>query len=298
MAIGQFSELKTAIANWLERGDLTSRIPEFVQLAEDRIGRELRVRAMEASINIVLKKVTSVTASEVGGSANTITFTPATAATSYTVGDNYSFTAEANNTSAVTINVSSLGAKNVKKGDASDALVADDIVNGQPVSVYYDGTNLRLTDSAGAVPLPARFLGLRRAYIDAENAEKIKYYSPEDFFTRRFTDQTARPKAFTIEGDNIVFAPLSDAGYTVRMLYWKKFAALSADGDTNWLFSNARGLLLYGALLEASPYLEDDARTLTWAAMYDDLMEKTHKADHLDRFPPGGLAVRTDVIGP
>jgi hypothetical protein len=90
MAIGQFSELKTAIANWLERGDLTSRIPEFVQLAEDRIGRELRVRAMEASTNIVLKKVTSVTASEVGGSANAITFTPATAASSYTVGDNYS----------------------------------------------------------------------------------------------------------------------------------------------------------------------------------------------------------------
>lgn len=47
MAINNYSTLQTAVANWLDRSDLTSRIPEFITLAESRIARKLRVRAME-----------------------------------------------------------------------------------------------------------------------------------------------------------------------------------------------------------------------------------------------------------
>ena len=46
MAIGTFAQLKTATANWLDRSDLTDRIPEFIALAEARF-RELRIREME-----------------------------------------------------------------------------------------------------------------------------------------------------------------------------------------------------------------------------------------------------------
>lgn len=42
MAITTFTELSAACANWLERGDLTARIPEFIALAEARFRRELR----------------------------------------------------------------------------------------------------------------------------------------------------------------------------------------------------------------------------------------------------------------
>ena len=48
MAIGTFAELKTATANWLDRSDLTSRIPKFITLAEARFNRVLRIRDMEA----------------------------------------------------------------------------------------------------------------------------------------------------------------------------------------------------------------------------------------------------------
>ena len=47
MAIGTFAELKTAAANWLDRSDLTDRIPEFITLAEARFNRVLRIRDME-----------------------------------------------------------------------------------------------------------------------------------------------------------------------------------------------------------------------------------------------------------
>jgi len=42
MAITTYSELKTSIANWLNRDDLTSVIPDFISLAEARIARDLR----------------------------------------------------------------------------------------------------------------------------------------------------------------------------------------------------------------------------------------------------------------
>ena len=60
MAIGTYSELQTAVANWLDRDDLTARIPEFIALAEARFNRILRLRSMEAKY----------TANTVGGQRN------------------------------------------------------------------------------------------------------------------------------------------------------------------------------------------------------------------------------------
>ena len=60
MAISNYTELKTAVANWLDRDDLTDRIPEFIALAEARFNRVLRLRSME----------TKETASTVAGQRN------------------------------------------------------------------------------------------------------------------------------------------------------------------------------------------------------------------------------------
>ena len=47
MALDTFANLKTSIANYLNRDDLTSYIPDFISLAEARNGRDLRLRIME-----------------------------------------------------------------------------------------------------------------------------------------------------------------------------------------------------------------------------------------------------------
>jgi hypothetical protein len=47
MGLASFSDFKTSVANWLDRTDLTSKIPDFITLAEVRIGRDLRVKEME-----------------------------------------------------------------------------------------------------------------------------------------------------------------------------------------------------------------------------------------------------------
>lgn len=42
MAITNYTELQTAVGNWLNRSDLTARIPEFIALAEPGFRRKLR----------------------------------------------------------------------------------------------------------------------------------------------------------------------------------------------------------------------------------------------------------------
>ena len=54
MAISTYAELQTAAANWLDRADLTSRIPEFITIAESRVNRKLRCREQEAEANITV----------------------------------------------------------------------------------------------------------------------------------------------------------------------------------------------------------------------------------------------------
>jgi len=51
MSITTYSELKTAVANWLNRSDLTTYIPDLVMLGEKRIYRDLRIRAMETALS-------------------------------------------------------------------------------------------------------------------------------------------------------------------------------------------------------------------------------------------------------
>lgn len=54
MSITNYTDLKATIASYLARSDLTTQIPDFIQLAETRLRRELRIRQM-------LKVVTTAT---------------------------------------------------------------------------------------------------------------------------------------------------------------------------------------------------------------------------------------------
>lgn len=60
MAISTKAELHTAVANWLNRSDLTARIPEFIDLAEASFNRNLRTRDM------LTRTTTTATAQYIG----------------------------------------------------------------------------------------------------------------------------------------------------------------------------------------------------------------------------------------
>lgn len=46
MALSTYTELKSSVADWLNRTDLTNAIPDFIALAEAQIERTLRTRQM------------------------------------------------------------------------------------------------------------------------------------------------------------------------------------------------------------------------------------------------------------
>lgn len=54
MAISTFAELKTAISNWTDRSDLSSRLAEFIALFEAQVNRRLMVRPQTTSSTITM----------------------------------------------------------------------------------------------------------------------------------------------------------------------------------------------------------------------------------------------------
>lgn len=54
MALETYDELKAEIADWLNRTDLTVRIPSFIRLAEAQMNRRLDCRQMEQTITLSL----------------------------------------------------------------------------------------------------------------------------------------------------------------------------------------------------------------------------------------------------
>ena len=52
MALSNFTELKSSIANWIHRNDLSAVIPDFITLAESRMSLELDVDQLQKTATI------------------------------------------------------------------------------------------------------------------------------------------------------------------------------------------------------------------------------------------------------
>ena len=49
---------------------------------------------------------------------------------------------------------------------------------------------------------------------------------------------------------------------------YKDFNPLSSSNANNWILTGYPDVYLYGALMEASPYLSEDGRVQVWAQLY------------------------------
>ena len=201
MSISTYAELQTAIGNWLDRSDLTSRIPEFISIAESHIAQDVRIRDM-------VKRVTSSTSSQ-----------------------------------------------------------------------YTD--------------LPTDLLEIDNIQINSTDKLVLDYLTPEQIDERKMGSSTGTPKVYTIIGTQFQLAPAPDTTYTVEIAYYAKYAAFSADADTNNLLSNHPEIYLYGALMAAEPFLGIDQRVQTWAAMYQKAVNGVNEADQRGQVPKTGIRMRS-----
>jgi hypothetical protein len=211
MALGTFTELKDALADWLDRSDLTDRIPDFITLAEARLNRDVRIRPME-----------------VRSSMET------------TAGQRY-------------------------------------------------------------FNLPGGYLQMRNMQINSNPITPLEYITPEMLDRLYGSDTTGKPKAYTLIGDEIQLAPIPDSDYTVEMAFYEKFTPLgdgtSGTVTSNWLTTNAPDVLLYGALLEAEPFIKNDERIALWLNAYNGAVKKIQDADARDRHSGSAMRIRNIYSG-
>jgi hypothetical protein len=189
MALATYSDLKTTVANYLARSDLSSQIPDFIRLAEIRLRRQLRIREM--------LKLSSTT--------------------------------------------------------------------------MYGGVS--------TVALPGDFLQMRNLYLDGNPETPIAYLSPASFTRNAFVTSSGLPINYTILSNEMQFAPVSDSDRTLLMLYYSAPTFLSDTTTTNTFMNVCPDLLLYGALTEAEPYLMNDTRIQTWAALFQRSLQDLNTSD-------------------
>jgi hypothetical protein len=202
MAISTYSELQTAVANWLNRTDLTDRIPEFIALAEAQMNRRLRVRQM-------------VTRAE--------------------------------------------------------AALASEFVDAPQDMLEPIRLTLEISES---------------------DIRMLQYLAPERLLAEKVgIVSSAEPAFYSMVGGSLQLLPMPDTTYTSELTYYARIAPL-ASNSTNWLLSAYPDAYLYGALLQAAPYLVDDERTVTWGTMFQAALNDIQMSNRV----PAGNA-RTEVAG-
>lgn len=119
-----------------------------------------------------------------------------------------------------------------------------------------------------AVSLPSDFLEARDFVVVGNPVQPLSYLSPSLFNRNARSSEIGKPTDYTILSTTFQLAPVPDSVYTLKLLYFAKPEFLSSSNSSNAFLVNCPDLLLYGSLMEAEPYLMNDARLQTWAAMF------------------------------
>lgn len=99
--------------------------------------------------------------------------------------------------------------------------------------------------------------------VFARSYEYIRQYWPNE-------TQTDQPEFYADYNYNFwIFGPTPDADYPMEVLYYELPPLLDEVTQTNWLSEYAPNLLLYGSLVEATPFVKDDQRVQLWQSYYD-----------------------------
>jgi len=139
-----------------------------------------------------------------------------------------------------------------------------------------------LTNGSG--PLPADYLIWRRV-VDLSNPNCALEWADPNWADDRYLPQSgaaAPSRFFTIIGSTIKTYPPSQS--TLNLTYYQKIPPLTPTNPTNWLLTRKPGIYLYGALMHAAPFLDDDERTQTWGALRKVEMDSLEARDVMSRY--------------
>jgi len=104
------------------------------------------------------------------------------------------------------------------------------------------------------------------------NTRKVLFSRAYEYMLSYWPDRTATAQPIfysDYDYSHWLISPTPNADYPFEVLYYELPPLLDDAVQTNWLSEYAPQLLLYGTLLEATPFLKNDERIPVWQNMYD-----------------------------
>lgn len=147
--------------------------------------------------------------------------------------------------------------------------------------------------------VPADFLEIRTAKLLTSPVQPMTFQSKEvlDKLDAERGNGGGKPLDFTVAGNQIRVSPAPDGEYTIELDYYAKLSKLSGSVSTNWILESHPDAYLYGALMQAAPYLKDDERTAVWSGLYVAAIDAIQRADERSATSGGAIKVRTKSFG-
>lgn len=154
-------------------------------------------------------------------------------------------------------------------------------------------TTLTTTAAVQSVTLPTDYLEVENLSVATAIERQLVYVNIEHL-NIKYPDgsYSGTPQVYTLEADSLLFGPTPDAAYTINLIYYSRFAALSVT-PTNWLLTNHPTIYLFAALAEAGDYIQDPQNAAKWEAKYQAACRELQEADDKSMFSGSALRVRT-----
>lgn len=149
--------------------------------------------------------------------------------------------------------------------------------------------------------LPSGYRGMRSMRITSTTPPyPLTYMTPQAMNALYMSTETARPKAFTTEADELRLAPTPDAAYTVEMIYFKgitPLATASTDAE-KWLLIQHPDIYVHGPCMEAQIRIQRDERIATFETIFQQRMGEIRMEARRTRHAAGPLIAQVEFTKP
>ena len=139
--------------------------------------------------------------------------------------------------------------------------------------------------------LPASYIQMRNLQVNTTPIRPCQYVTPEIYDRLYGSTLTGTPEIYTIVADEVQLGPIPAGVQTIEMLFYKKISALSVANTTEAMLTANPDIYLYGALLEAEPFIMNDERVPLWSQGFQQAVTDLQDQDAKDRHSGSALRV-------
>ena len=144
------------------------------------------------------------------------------------------------------------------------------------------------------VSLPTDLRSIRMVKLNTTPTEVLEYYTPQILNELYSSGGSGKPRAYTIIGGEIKFAPTPDSAYTAEIVYMEGVPDLSDSNTTNIILTRHPDAYLYGALAAASVYLMDDQKTQMYESLFTRAIDEIKREEQRGKHAGSGLFMKSD----